>query len=150
MTPKDVRRANLIKMGFTCEKCGKVYEDGHPVDSSAYWTITDEKSLQDKCNNAVGSRTYYAFRSRRTLRNYNLFRIRGNWYKVRSSLVDMFLQLTEIEEGVQGHISHPEPINISRQVDIFTVAEKLGLSPPMNDYQQKRAKTKAFIERIKR
>lgn len=150
MTSDEIRRINLIKMGFTCDKCGGVYEDGHPIDGSYYWKALKEEDIKDKCNNSVGNTAYYSFRTKKILRNFTLFRVKGKWYKVRSPLVDMFIRMTEIEEGVMGSIHYPKPTDITRQVDIFTAAEKLGLPPPLNDYQKKRAKTRAFVERIKR
>ncbi len=150
MTPQEILRKNLIKMGFTCNKCGRVYSDDHPMDpANSYW-LKSTADITDTCNNEPMSRTYYTFRSRRTIRNYNLFKLQGQWYRVRAPLVEMFLSMAEIEEGVMGSIHYPEPIEIARQVDIFTAAEKLKLPPPLNAYQQKRAKSKAFIERIKK
>lgn len=149
MTSDEIRRTNLIKMGFTCKKCGLVYEDGHPLDEISFWKAPAGE-IKDKCNNSLGSLTYYSFRSRKILRNFTLFRVQNKWYKVRSPLVDMFIRMVEIDEGVMGHIYHPRPTEVTRQVDLFTVAEKLGIPPPLNDYQKKRAKTRAFVERIKR
>ncbi len=149
MTPEEIRRANLIKMGFTCGKCGLIYDDGHPMDSHSWYAKpVDPSSVQDKCNNS-GDGLYYTFRWKRMARNFTLFRVQGTWYKVRGPLVDMFLKMTAIEEGVQGNIQYPKPVDITRQVDIFTAAEKLGLPPPMNTTQKRRAKSKAFVERIK-
>jgi hypothetical protein len=150
MTQDEIRRANLIKMGFACNKCGLIYEDGHPIDSAYFYRAKASDEIKDKCNNEVGSTTYYSFRAKKILRNFSLFRIRGKWFKVRGPLVDMFIRMAEIEEGVMGNIYYPRPTEITRQVDIFTAAEKLGLPPPLNDYQQKRAKTRAFVERIKK
>jgi len=150
MTHDEIRRTNLIKLGFTCKKCGLIYEDGHPMDSSYSYRAVKPEDIKDKCNNELGSTTYYSFRTKKILRNFTLFRVKGKWFKVRGPLVDMFVRMAEIEEGVMGSIYYPRPTEITRQVDIFTAAEKLGLPPPLSDYQQKRAKTRAFVERIKK
>lgn len=149
MTPEQIRKANLIKMGFTCNKCGLIYGEDHPMDAGSWYSVpTDPKDIVDKCNN-TGDGSYYTFKWKRIARNFTLFRVKGQWYKVRGPLVDMFLKMAEIEEGVQGNIHYPKPIDITRQVDIFTAAEKLGLPPPLNTTQKRRAKSKAFVERIK-
>ena len=152
MTHDEIKRANLIKMGFQCGKCDKIYDLDHPVNETAnFWKVpeTPEKIL-DKCHVTTEPWEYYGFAGRRMARNYNLFKLRGKWYKVAPALVEMFIQLGVIEEALEGHLNNPRPTHIHRQVDVFTLAEKLNVPPPLKDYQRKRAQTKAFVDRIKK
>lgn len=142
MTGAEIKRRNLIKMGMKC-LCGKIYGIDHPVGS---WI---DPPVTDPCEPST-IRLKYTYRWAHTLRHYNHFKLRGEWYWVKSPLVETFLSMAEIDEAFIGSMGFPIPILISRQVDIFTTAERLKITPPLNDYQQKRAKTKAFIERIKK
>jgi hypothetical protein len=148
MTPEEIYKNNLIKMGMQCSKCGKIYGIDH-LENPYYIAVGEP--IVDACEPI--KRTggyYYSFRWSHCVRNFNLFKVKGEWYKVRGALQDKFLSTVEIEEGIIGHIQYPEPINITRQVDIYTMATRLGVPPALNAQQQKLAKSRAFVELVKK
>lgn len=143
MTHDEIKRANLIKLGFQCSKCSLIYDLDHPVDRG--WDST--LYHVDKCWNYLPN--YYSHLYYRDARHFTTCKVRGKWYKIAPAMMDKFLRVTVIDEGIVGNINYPRPKIIRRQVDIYTMAKELGVKAPLNDYQERRATGRAFVEMVK-
>ncbi len=149
MSPDELYLLNLSKLDLRCS-CGKTYGIDHP-ENKGY--IADAKDIVNTCEKIIFSYGYYRRDCQYplyTLRDYSHFRVNGLWCFVNNKMKEKFLKTFEISEGLAGSIRYPKPIDVTRQVDIYTLAKKLGIDPNLNESQVKRAKGKAFVELVKK
>jgi len=137
----DIFKKNLDKLGAKCTSCGKYFG----VDHSEYKWDSPAQKYTAECGSAPYPDAY-----NRLYRNFTTLKIKGLWYKIKPNLLEKVLNFVEIDEGLNcSYLNWPRPIIVDRQVDIFTLAQRLGLEPPLNSMQKSRAKGKAFVEKIK-
>jgi len=136
----EIYKANLIKAGCLCNKCGLIYGLDHPEDVD--WLFANGR--KNFCHDYFAAKHFSANR-------FNLFKLKGKWYSVKGTHIQMFLYIDLIEDAFGGYMNTPIPIRLSRQVDIFRVAKQLGVEGNLsfNKTQLKRAKTLNFVESLK-
>jgi len=137
----EILKKNIDKLDIKCEMCDKYFGLDHPP-----YTYVSGKGYVNGCQDgeAKWDRWYDSFK------NYNHVKIHGQWYRIKAIHLEKVFSLVEVDEAlVCTRMDRPKPKVIDRQVDLFTLAKELGIEPPLNSTQIRRAKGKAFIEKIK-